>query len=81
MNHIDLMLHGEGTKPVKPEHIEKFEDLVTCVFKSPKGIELREHLEAYLRKPTWNPNEPTECAIYREGSRRFILDLLSAIKD
>ncbi len=79
--HIDIMLHGESQEMSKPKHQQDFEEMMTAMFATPQGKEFKEYLEKYLRKPTWLPNEETHIALYREGARRFAMDLLAAEKD
>ena len=79
--HIDIMLHGEPKEMSKPKHQQDFEDMITSLFATSQGKELKEYLEKYLRKPTWLPNEETHIALYREGARRFAMDLLAAEKN
>ncbi len=75
---IDSMLYGEAPKQELPNHIQEFNSMVHAALSTPKGMELREHLENYLKKPVWSMGEPTEHAMYREGARRFVMDLLNA---
>ena len=64
---------------VQPNDKQKeYDDMVYAAFSSPSGKELKKSLEQYLTKPSWIPGEDIHCASYREGARRFVMDLLNS---
>lgn len=60
------------------EKQKKYDDMVYAAFSSQHGKELKNNLEEYLRKPSWFPGEDIHNASYREGARRFVIDLLNS---
>ncbi len=79
MDKISLY-HIDEPEQQKNTAQQDYDSLVNAVLSTPKGQELVKHMETWLQKPTWNMGESTECAIYREGARRYVLDLLNSAK-
>lgn len=60
------------------EKQKKYDEMVYAALSSASGKDLKESLENYLTKPSWFPGEDIHNASYREGARRFVIDLLNS---